>query len=495
MAPNAKPPGSELAVPLDAVFRRNATTRPEAVALLDPPDREAFTEGLPRRMTYASADAAAGRLARQFVQLGLPAGAVVAVHMPNIVEHVIALLAIERAGLVAAPLPLAWRKADLVRALKMIEATALITVARAGDELPATNACAAAAEVLSLSFPCAFGSELPDGVIALDIDQDRDGGTPLLAAERLDQISMLTLDADRNGPLVVGRNHGEWIAAGLGTVIEAQVPAGAAIVACLPPASLAGIGGALVPWLLTGGSLQLLHGFSRAALERAAPRASRACLVAPAGALGALQAASGSFAAMVGVHRGPTTQVDASADSAIVDLQVFGEVGAIARRRTGRGPEPIPIGRVSVAQGPAAPVGIETRIEPDQTVALRGAMVPHQAFAAAGARALAIGADGFVRTNCRCRAENAFGMVIESGPAGVAAIGGLRFALDDLEARVKAVAPAATITYTSDALLGGRLAIEAVDAAATSAALEAAGFPQVVLDAVVPLKARQRKAS
>ena len=288
--------GSDLAVPLDAVFRRNALARPEAVALLDPPDREAFTEGLPRRTTYAGADAAVGRLAHRLVELGLPRGAVVGLQFPNIVEQVIALLAVERAGMVAAPLPLAWRKPDLVRALSLIEAAALLTVARAGDERPAANAAAAAAEVYSLSFPCAFGDQLPDGVIALDIDHDEAEAShaPLpAAAESPDAISMLTFDADANGPVVVGRSHAEWIAAGLGILIEAKLPAKATIVSCLPPSSLAGIGGGLVPWLLTGGTLQLVHGFSPPALERALPpRPARACLLAPAGGLAAVRASA-----------------------------------------------------------------------------------------------------------------------------------------------------------------------------------------------------------
>src|SRR5262249_59067325 len=51
---------------LDNLFRRNAERRPNALALVDPPNREAFTSGPARRLTYAQADhvvsAMAGRL-------------------------------------------------------------------------------------------------------------------------------------------------------------------------------------------------------------------------------------------------------------------------------------------------------------------------------------------------------------------------------------------------------------------------------------------------
>jgi len=103
----AQDTGLDLNVALDAVFRRNARARPQAIALADPPDRSAFTDGSPRRLSYAGADAAVDRLARQLASLGLPPRAVVAVQLPNIVEAAIALLAIERAGLTAAPVPAA----------------------------------------------------------------------------------------------------------------------------------------------------------------------------------------------------------------------------------------------------------------------------------------------------------------------------------------------------------------------------------------------------
>ena len=41
---------------LDDLFRRAGVRRPHAVALVDPPNREHFTDGAPRRLTYAQAD-------------------------------------------------------------------------------------------------------------------------------------------------------------------------------------------------------------------------------------------------------------------------------------------------------------------------------------------------------------------------------------------------------------------------------------------------------
>jgi hypothetical protein len=41
---------------LDDLFRRAAVRHPDMPALLDPPNRESFTDGAPRRLTYAEAD-------------------------------------------------------------------------------------------------------------------------------------------------------------------------------------------------------------------------------------------------------------------------------------------------------------------------------------------------------------------------------------------------------------------------------------------------------
>jgi hypothetical protein len=250
----------------------------------------------------------------------------------------------------------------------------------------------------------------------------------------------------------------------------------------------------LVPWLLTGGVLHLVHGYAPGVLARAG--FGQAHLAAPARALGPLLHDCGrGFVSLIAVHRGIAAPFDLRAQAdAVVDVHVFGEIGAVVRRREQpRQREPIPIGRVASVSGAAPPVGIETRLEADGVLALRGAMVPRTPFDPGG-DALQIRADGFVRTGYRCRAENAFSLVVEAEPAGVASVGGLRFGLDALAASIREVAPDAAIAYIADPVLGGRLVVEADAVAATRRRLEAAGLSQVVLDAVVPRAEARRMA-
>src|ERR1041384_525975 len=63
---------------LDDLFRRAAVARPDALALIEPPDRPSFTDGPARRLTYAQADRAISALAARLRGFGLPNDSVVA---------------------------------------------------------------------------------------------------------------------------------------------------------------------------------------------------------------------------------------------------------------------------------------------------------------------------------------------------------------------------------------------------------------------------------
>ncbi len=488
-------------VSLDALFRRNAQARPDALALADPVDRASFTDGAPLRLSYAEADVAIDRLARRLQSFGLGDRAVVAIQLPNMVEAVIALMAVLRAGLIAAPVPVLWRRSDLVAALAPLEVKAMLTTARLGNARPAEAMCEAAVDLFSLSFPCAFGADAPDGVISLDLsiavpEMSTDFQPAPAAASPA--VAIATFDAAPGGFYAVGRSHAEWIAAGLATLLEARIGTGDHIVSTLPPASLAGIGAGLVPWLLSGGALELVHGY----LPVLAPaKGIRTHLLAPAAALPEIERRTKpSYASCIAVHRGiGTAALDFSAvpGETIVDLFAFGETGMIAsaRAETGRA-RPIPLGAVTAPANIAgAPVVIETRCDADGILALRGAMVPRQPFpihTPADIPRLECDREGYVRTGYRCRSTPG-GIVVDTGPVGIATIGGLRFGLDELSARVAKIVGAAKVAAIDDRRLGTRLSIEADDPAAAEA-LAAAGFSPLIVEAVAPQQSSRRAA-
>ena len=95
---------------LDDIFRGVVARRPDAIAVADPPNRESFTEAPPRRVSYAEADRMVSAIAGRLRRLGLPTDAVVGLQLANTVESTLAVLGVLRAGMIAAPLPLLWRR-------------------------------------------------------------------------------------------------------------------------------------------------------------------------------------------------------------------------------------------------------------------------------------------------------------------------------------------------------------------------------------------------
>src|SRR6476659_528614 len=236
---------------LDDLFRRAAAARPDALALVDPPDRLLFTDGPPRRLTYAQADRAVSALAARLRGFGLPTDSVVAVQLPNTVESVIVLLAVMRAGLIAAPLPLLWRHADAAAALSRVAARALIGCQRIGDTVHGDLAMHIAMETFTIRFVCGFGENLPDGVVPIDDIFDGGGMPPVIErfGDSADHVALVTFDISPEGIVPVARSHAELIAGGLAVHLEARIEPEAAVLGALALASFAGLATTIVPWL------------------------------------------------------------------------------------------------------------------------------------------------------------------------------------------------------------------------------------------------------
>ena len=108
----AQPPHVPSPLTIEDVFRQHARRRPDALALADATNRETFTDGEPRRLTYAETDRMVTAIAGRLRHMALPTDAIVGVQLPNIVENILVMLGIWRAGMIVAPLPLLWRRAD-----------------------------------------------------------------------------------------------------------------------------------------------------------------------------------------------------------------------------------------------------------------------------------------------------------------------------------------------------------------------------------------------
>jgi AMP-binding enzyme len=483
---------SGITTTLDDLFRRAGVRHPDALALVDPPNRASFTDGPPRTLSYAQADHAISALAARLRGFGLQTDAVVAIQLPNTVESVIACLAVLRAGMIAAPLPLLWRRRDLVDALGRVSAKAILTCARAGNASPADAAMHTAAALFPIRHICGFGQNLPDGVVSID-DVFAPGGThgsalPSRPDSAASHLAAITFDIDARGANPVARNHIEVISGGLAVYLELGITLDACLLSTIPLSSFAGVALTLAPWLLSGGTLHLHHGFDPAAFDTQYGATKCSILALPATVLPALAEAgmlANEACTIAALWRGPERASAAKSfvRSAVVDVFSFGETGFVAARRTEHGkPAPIPHGVISAPRGAiGAMTVVETSCSNAGTLMLRGPMVPSTAFSPGPNPGRAPSLIGFADTGFACRLDKQTQtLAIAAPPSGVVGIGGYRLRQSDIDVCVEKAAAEAAVVLLPDRTLGHRLAGTARDKKAVAITLDTQGVNALI---------------
>jgi AMP-binding enzyme len=499
--PPAPPQPDQRLLAVDEVFHRVALRQPDRIALVDPPNRAAFTDGEPRRLTYAQADRVVAAIAGRVRRMGIPTDSIIGIQLPNVVENILTILGVLRAGMIAAPLPLLWRRADAVAALSRIGAKALITCGHVGSFNHCHFAMRVASEVFSIRYVGGFGRKLPDGVVPFD---------DLFSVEKLDPIppfererghnaaahlALITFDVDESGIVPVARNHLEMLGGGLGVTLESRLAPEAAMLSTIAPSSFAGISLTLLPWLLSAGTLALHHPFDPKVLAQQCRDEKCGTLMLPGPV--ALRLAEARFfahagiASVIGAWRSPerlaTSPAWRETETALTDVPIFGEAGLVATRRgTGGRAAPIPFGPVVAPRGSGnAMVVAELARTPASTVALRGPMVPRFSFPPGIERSdlphFRIDRTGLVDTGYTCRVDSlSKAMVVTGPPSGIVSVGGYRFPLHELQEAVGRIDNAATLAALPDPVIGQRLIGNAVAREAVQAALTSVGVNPIV---------------
>lgn len=481
---------------LDDLFRRTLVRRPEAVALVDPPNKQRVSAQTPARMTYAEADRAISGIARQFLDAGLPAGSIVAFQLPNTVEFPIALLAALRAGMTVALLPQLWRQSELTAALTRIGARALVGIGRIELVDHGDLSMNAAAEVFSIRHVFGFGKHLPDGMTQLDIAAHGDEKFVPPAKSDPRQPAVVTFDVTADGLCVVPRNHIQLIAGGLAIMLESGMPSEANILSTVTPNSFGTLVSAIVPWLLSGNTLALHHPGDIQILEQQIAGPHNDVLVAPAPlalrlAEAQLNSGLSGLGHVIGLWRTPERVASSEqwSDSKVgfTDVMLFGEIGLVASRRLKDGsPAPINVGiqHAPRAVSDARNVG-ELAITPKGTLALRGVMVPVSAYQRTAQSGVSLSdTPQQVDTAYSARLNrNTNTIDITSPPGGIFAVGGYRFLAKDLEEWAKRLGSDTMLAALPDQINGYRLAGRAQDTGRVREALGGLGLNPLMVDA------------
>lgn len=486
---------------LDDLFRRAVQRRPDASALIDPPNRRAVTGGVPRQLTYREADRVVSAIAGRLRRMGLATDTIVAIQLPNTVDAALTLLGVLRAGMIPMPIPLLWRRAEAVAALGRVGAKVLVTAGRVGEADYSDIAMHLAAELFMIRYVCGFGDNLPDGIVPLDdLYNPRADETPPTverAGNPAAHVALVTWDVTPEGFIPVARSHAELLAGGVATLLESRIEQDAAILSAVMPSSFAAIALTIVPWLLVGGTLALHHPFDPTAFaaQRSQVRCSTAVLPGPlAGRVaeaGLLGTSGNGLRTVIGLWRAPERVPNSvnwqQPDINLIDVHCFGEVGLIPARRTTAGkPAPIRFGIVQVPVGSSQALSIlEVVRTVAGTVAMRGPMIPRAAFPPDAERSdlphFKTVAGGFADTLYPCRVEGIHTMVVTGPPTGLVSVGGYRFQTQELQDVVTRAG--GRLAPLPDSLCGQRLAGAAENSEAVLEALAASGVNALVLEA------------
>ncbi len=252
------------------LFLKNAGATPEGVAVVDPPNRAKLTTGDPQRLTYAGLQQTTDRLAGGLVEAGLKKDDIVMVQLPNIVELVAVYLAAARMGAIVSPLPVQYRTHELKQVMALTEPKAFITTTNFGDFNYIEMVQGLPAEFSSLQTIIGLGDDLPEGVLSLTdlLNTPRSeeslqnylaqAGNQVTANDIFTICWTSGTEADPKG---VPRSHNHWIWISYASVDGCEFEPGHNLLNPFPMINMAGIGGMLVPWLLTGGKLVMHQPF------------------------------------------------------------------------------------------------------------------------------------------------------------------------------------------------------------------------------------------
>jgi non-ribosomal peptide synthetase component E (peptide arylation enzyme) len=239
-------------------FARNAQATPRRLALLDPPNRAAFTAGAPRSLDYGALREAVERLARQLAGQGLVAGDIVLAQLPNVAESIVMLLACARLRCIFSPVATQLRAHELRHLLGKARPKLAVTFGTIDGfdhaalwlelcgEFPGTRLAAWGA-----------GAGVPD-LAALRDD------APLPEAEPgADTPLTLCWTSGTEGNMKgVVRDHRRWLCFDDAVTDIAGLPPGATLLNPFPVANMAAYVGFVLPWLKTGGTLVMHHPYS-----------------------------------------------------------------------------------------------------------------------------------------------------------------------------------------------------------------------------------------
>ncbi len=249
---------------LHAGFADAVAAHPGREAVVDPPNREALTDGAPRRLSYAELAAEVDRMAVVLHRQGLRRDDIVVVQLVNSVEQYVVYLAALRLGLIISPVPVQYREHELHQILELTQARAVVTATRLVRHASAALWVELAASHPGLASVLSFGKAVPAGAVALDEAVCSVAATGTEAAWQADLASVQAAAASitandiatlcwtsgtEAAPKGVPRSHNEWWIVVPSLIEAADLKPGMRLLNPFPLINMAGLSACFATWI------------------------------------------------------------------------------------------------------------------------------------------------------------------------------------------------------------------------------------------------------
>ncbi len=253
---------------IDQLFKQTVESDPDKVAIVDASNRESFTVGQPKRLSYAQLQDRVDSTSLTLLAHDVRKDSIVAFQLPNIVEAVTLILACAQLGAVAMPIATQYREHELQSILRKTKPSVYISM----TDIKGHNHAAMMADLCDgmedMPRVLAWGESLPVSVASMDeptaYTDNLEALATYLRENRHSANDILTIcwtsgtDAE---PKAVPRSHNHWLAIARIIVASADIKTAEHLVNPFPLVNMASLGGVLFPWILVKGKLVLHQPF------------------------------------------------------------------------------------------------------------------------------------------------------------------------------------------------------------------------------------------
>lgn len=250
------------------LFLENVEAEPDRLAVVDPLNREDFTDRAPRRHTYKELKEKVEQFARILVHLGIAKDDILLIQMPNVVEYLYIYLAASRLGVIVSPVPMQYRERELAQIALKLKPKAIITTSNfkgfSHTEISLQGAAYLEEKGIHRPLVLSWGTRTPDGAISLDelMDMSLPEGTLRSYPDTVTANDVFTIcwtSGTEGRPKGIPRSHNHWIAISFGTFDGSRIQEGDILLNPFPMINMASIGGLFMSWLHSRGTLILHH--------------------------------------------------------------------------------------------------------------------------------------------------------------------------------------------------------------------------------------------